>query len=148
MKVLMLDDVKNVGKREEIINVSEGYARNFLFPRKLAVEATPAVLATIEKKAKAEAAKKEHNRDEAKSLAAKLSEITVNIHGKIGTGSRLYGAITNADIAEALEKQTGIVIDKRKVEINEPIKSIGSFEVAVRLHKDAVAKLKVSVSGD
>ncbi len=148
MKVILTSDIKGVGKSEEIVNVSEGYARNFLFPRNLAVEANKANMAQIEKKHKLEEAKEERNIDEAKAIVARLSELKITIKGKVGTGSRLYGSITSADIAETLEKQHAIKIDKRKIELDEPIKNIGTYDVPVRLHRLASTKLKVEVTGE
>ncbi|MHB1002151.1 MAG: 50S ribosomal protein L9, partial [Armatimonadota bacterium] len=145
MKVILSQEVKGVGKPDEIVNVSEGYARNFLFPRKLAIEANDANMAIWNKKKKTEDTKSKKMSDDAKALAAKLSDIQVSVIGKVGTGSRLYGSITHADIADALEKQKGIKIDKRKIELEEPIKSLGTFDVPIRLHKDALAHLKVEV---
>ena len=148
MRVILTQDVKNIGKREEIVNVSDGYYRNYLQPRNLAVPAEGTHLAQWESRRKNEASKSAKQEADAKSLASRLSEITVNIKGKVGTGSRLYGSITSADIADALEKQTGIKIDKRKIELTDPIKSLGEFDVPIRLHKEAIAHMKVQVAGE
>lgn len=148
MKVILTADVKAIGKREQIINVAEGYARNFLFPKNLAVPADGAHLTEIMKKRKAEEAKSEKNIEEAKVIALKINESKITIKMKVGGGTKLYGAITNGDIADALEKQAGIVVDKRKIEIEEPIKSLGEFEVPVRLHKNAVGHLKVEIAAE
>lgn len=148
MKVILAQDVKNIGKRDEIVNVSDGYFRNFLAPRNLAVPAAGNALAEWEKRRKTEQAKSAKQASDAKSLAAQLAEMKVTIKGKVGVGSKLYGSITPADIADALEKQTGVKIDKRKIELDEPIKSLGSFDVPIRLHREAIAHLKVEVVGE
>jgi len=148
MKVILIREVKSLGRRDDIVNVAEGYARNYLFPRNLAIPATPANLAELEKKRKAEEAHGEKAIEEAKTLAERLAEVQITIKGKTGTGTKLYGSITHADIAEALEQQTGIKIDKRKVEMEEPIKSLGMYEVPIHLHKEAIVTLKVEVIGE
>jgi large subunit ribosomal protein L9 len=148
MKVILIREVKSLGRRDDIVNVAEGYARNYLFPRNLAIPATPANLAELEKKRKAEEAHGEKAIEEAKTLAERLAEVQITIKGKTGTGTKLYGSITHADIAEALEQQAGIKIDKRKVEMEEPIKSLGMYEVPIHLHKEAIVTLKVEVIGE
>ncbi|MDH7480436.1 MAG: 50S ribosomal protein L9 [Armatimonadota bacterium] len=148
MKVILTREVKSLGKANDIVNVAEGYARNYLFPRKLAVPADKAHLAELEKRKKVEEIRGEKLREEAKDIAERLSEIQITVTGKVGSGTKLYGSITHADIADALEKQTGIKIDKRKIELEEPIKSLGTYDVPIRLHKDAVAHVKVEVIGE
>lgn len=148
VKVILTQDVKSIGHRDEIVNVSEGYFRNYLQPRQLAVAATGVPLAEWEKRRQKEEAKSAKQAADAKSLAGRLSEVKVTIKGKVGTGSRLYGSITPADIAEALEKQTGMKIDKRKIDLEDPIKSLGTFDIPIRLHRDAVAHLKIEVVGE
>lgn len=148
MKVILTREIKGVGRPDDVVNVSEGYARNYLFPRKLAVPATEANLAELAKRRKAEELRGEKIKEEAKDLASRLSEVMVTVKHKVGSGTKLYGAVTPADIVEALEKQTGIKLDKRKIEIEEPIKSVGIYEVPVRLHREAVAHLKVEVVGE
>ena len=148
MKVILTREVKSLGRRDDIANVAEGYARNYLFPRQLAVPATPANLAQVEKKRKAEEARGEKAVEEAKTLAEKLSEVQITVKGKTGTGTKLYGSITPADIADALEQQTGIKIDKRKIEMEEPIKALGAYEVPIHLHRESNTVLKVEVVGE
>lgn len=145
MKVILTGDVKNIGKAEEIVNVSEGYFRNFLQPRKLAVPAEGGYLAEWQKKRKAEAAKEAKIAADAKALAAKINEMKVTIKAKTGAGSKLYGSVTGADIADALQKQKNVKVDKRKIEMEEPIKALGTFDVPIHLHRDATARLKVEV---
>ncbi|HEY3298879.1 MAG TPA: 50S ribosomal protein L9 [Armatimonadota bacterium] len=148
MKVILTQEVKSIGKRDELVNVSEGYFRNFLQPRRLAVAAEGTALAEWQRRRKTEEAKSAKLSADAKALAAQIAELKVTIKGKVGSGSRLYGSITSADIAEALEKQHKVKIDKRKIELEDPIKALGSVDVPIRLHKDATAHLKVEVVGE
>lgn len=147
MKVILNRDVKDVGKAGEVVNVAEGYARNFLLPRKLAVEAKAGALEVIAKKKKVLEIKGEHALAEAKELAEKIDSLRVVIHGKTGAGTKLYGAITSQEIADALLKEHSISVDKRKLHINDPIKSVGTFEVPVKLHHDVSAVIHVEVVG-
>lgn len=148
MKVILAQNIKGVGLADDVINVSDGYARNYLFPRKLAVPANDANLKQIEKRKQAEEARGEKAVEESKGLAERIAEVQVTVKGRVGTGTKLYGSITHADIADALEQQAGIKIDKRKIELEEPIKSLGEYEVPIRLHRESVAHLKVEVVGE
>jgi large subunit ribosomal protein L9 len=148
MKVILTHEVKSVGRPDDIVNVSEGYARNYLFPRNLAIAANEANLAALNKRRRIEENKGEKLLAEAKDLAGRLTEAKVTVRGRVGSGTKLYGSITHADIADALEKQAGIKIDKRKIELHEPIKTLGEFDVPVRLHREAVAHLKIEVVGE
>ena len=148
MKVILTQDVKTLGKTDEIVNVNEGYARNFLFPRNLAVSADGVNMDQLLKRRKTEAQKEDKNLEHAKALAAKLNDAKITIKGKVGAGSKLYGSITNADITDAIEKQTHTKIDKRKIEIDEHIKSLGEFDVPIRLHKNVIAHVKVEIIGE
>ncbi|CAK7047807.1 50S ribosomal protein L9 [Tissierella carlieri] len=145
MKVILLKDVKGLGKEGELVNAKDGYARNFLLPKGDAIEATPANLKKWkEEKAKEEERKKnEHN--EALKLKEKIENITVVIQGKAGEGGRLFGSITSKDIADALKSQHKIDIDKRKIELKDNIKSLGVTSVDVRVYAEVLAKLNVSV---
>ena len=125
MKVVLLKDVKNVGKRDEILNVSDGYARNFLFPQKLAAEATPGALKEISRKRAAQDAREAEARAEAEAKAAMLKNKVVTLNVKCGEKGRLYGSVTAAEVAEALEKQHGIKVDRRKLDIGDPIRETG-----------------------
>jgi len=147
MKVILNQDVKDVGKAGEVVNVAEGYARNFLFPRKLAVEAKAGALEVIAKKKKILEVKGEHAMAEAKELAEKLDAMRVVIHGKTGAGTKLYGAITSQEVADALLKDHHVSVDKRKLHIAEPIKSTGNFEIPVKLHHEVSATIHVEVIG-
>lgn len=148
MKIALTKDVKDLGKAGQIVNVAEGYARNFLFPRKLAVAADEGVVKTLDQKKKILAIKGEKQLEQAKEIAARLAEIEVKVVHKAGTGTKLYGSVTTHDIAEALLKQHKIDIDKRKLHIEEPIKSTGHFDVPVKLHHDVNSTIKVNVTAE
>lgn len=145
MKVILLQDVKAQGKAGELINVSEGYARNFLFPRKLAVEAD--AKAMNEYKNREDAKKFHHDQDvkAAKEMAARLEGTTVNISVEAGADGRLYGSVTTKEIAEMLKKQHGIDIDRRKMQLAVPIKAYGRYSVTVKLFPEISGKLTVVV---
>ncbi|MBQ3279087.1 MAG: 50S ribosomal protein L9 [Clostridia bacterium] len=145
MKVVLLKDVKNIGKRDEILNVSDGYARNFLFPQKLAAEATPGTLKEIERKRAAQDAREAERRAEAEAKAALLKNKVVNLEVKCGEKGRLYGSVTTAEVAEALEKQHGIQVDKRKLDIGDPIREIGMRDITVWLYSGVTTPMKLSV---
>lgn len=145
MKVILLKDVKGLGKEGDLVNVKDGYARNFLFPRNLAIEATPANLAKWEEDRKRENIQKQKEQNQALELKKKIEGLTVNIKAKGGTGGRLFGSITSNDIAEALNKEHKIDVDKRKIEMKENIKNTGITEVDVRVYAEITAKLKVNV---
>ncbi len=145
MKVILKQDIKGVGKTDEVVNVTPGYARNYLFPRKLAAEATESEMRELARRHHVVEQKGEKLVVEAQDVAAKLAETTITIHGRAGTGTKLYGSITPHDIAEAVKEQAGIELDKRKIHIADPIKSAGSHSVPVRLHRDVGFDLKVEV---
>ena len=144
MKVILLQDVKGVGKKDEIVNASDGYARNFLFPKKLAVEATPGAMKGIEKMRKAEADREAERRAQASAVAEKLRGKAINMTAKTGAQGRLYGSITSAEVAAELEKQHGVKIDKRDIKC-ENIRAVGDVEIEVRVYKDINAKMTVHV---
>lgn len=146
MKVLLLQDVRSQGKKGEIINVSEGYARNFLFPKKFAVEATASIINEFKMKAASAQYKKEEEKKEALSICEKLDSITVKLSAVSGTDGRFYGSITSKEISEALKEQFGIDIEKRKIVLAEPIKAYGNYELTVKLFSDVQGKLNVLVS--
>ena len=140
-----MQDVKGQGKKGQTINVSDGYARNFLLPKNLAVEATNAAINDMKGKDEAFAYKKQTELNEAKEMLAKLSGISVKLSAKAGANGKLFGSVTNKDIAEELVKQHHIKIDKRRFEM-EDIKQTGTFEISVKLYPDVVGKLKVTVT--
>ena len=144
MKVVLLQDVKGQGKKGAIINVSDGYARNFLFPKKLATEATASALNDLKGQNEAFAYKKETELNAAKEMQAKLSELSVTISAKAGANDRLFGSVTNKDVAEALLNQHHIKIDKRRFEMQD-IKNAGTYTVSVKLYPEINGELKVVV---
>ncbi|MBR6401081.1 MAG: 50S ribosomal protein L9 [Firmicutes bacterium] len=144
MKVILLQDVKGVGKKDQIINANDGYAKNFLFPRKLAVEAEGNNLKKLDNQKKAEAAQAQAVLEQAQELCKKLEQVTVRIPVKIGDNGKLFGAVTNKEIAAALKEQTGLDIEKKKISA-EAIKTVGEKTVTVKLHPKVSAQLKVTV---
>ena len=145
MKVVLLEDVKSLGKKGDIVEVSEGYARNFIIPKKKGVEANQENLNTVKlQKANEEKIAKE-KLEAAKELAAKLNEASVSLTIKGGKDGRTFGSVSSKEIEEAIKSQLGLEIDKKKLVIAEPIKTFGNHEVKVKLHKDVTAALKVKV---
>ena len=145
MKVILLEDVKALGKKGEIVNVSDGYARNYLFPRNLAQEATAQNLNSAQVKQEAAAHKKEMEKKNAQEMAKQLENKGVVIKAKCGSTGRLFGAITNAEIAEALNQQTGLELDKKKVVLANPIKELGEYTVTVKLYAGVQATIGLKV---
>ncbi len=148
MKVILVREVKSLGKPDDIVNVAEGYARNFLFPRQLAVPADAGHMAELEKRRKKEELKGEKLLEEGKSLGEKLEGKHVTIKGKVGQGTKLYGAITSADIVEAIQAQLDLKVDKRKIETEDAIKTIGSHDIKIHLHRDVIVGMQVEVVGE
>lgn len=146
MKLILTQDVKGQGKKDQVIEVSDGYARNFLLPRGLAVPADAKALSEIKNREASKQHKIDTEKAAAKEIAQKLSEITVKIVSSGGTDGRLYGSVTAKDIAEALEQQFGISVDKRKLSLNENIKTFGTYNVDVKLYTDVSGKVKVAVT--
>ena len=147
MKVILLADVKGTGKKQEIVNVSDGYARNFLFPKKLAVEATPGASREIERRQAAERQRETERCLAAAKKAASLRGKVVTVAAKCGAQGRLYGSVTGAEIAEALKNQHGVEIDKRKIELSDPIRTVGETDIVVKLYPEISAKMIVRVTG-
>lgn len=145
MKMILLEDVKSIGKKGELINASEGYAKNFLLPKKLAVEATKANLNEYELKQKSEAKRKEEELNQAKALAELLKEKVVTIAVKTGSNGKLFGSVTNKEVADAIVEQTKLDIDKKKVSIGDPIKMIGERTATVRLHPKVTAEVTIKI---
>ena len=145
MKVVLLKDVRNMGKRDDILTVSDGYARNFLFPQKLAAEATPGTLKEIERKRAAQDAREAELKAEAQAKAELLKNKIIVLMAKCGEKGRLYGSVTSAEVAEELEKQHGIKADKRKIDIGDPIREIGIREITVWLYAGITTKMKLDV---
>lgn len=145
MKVVLLADVKGQGKKGELVNVSDGYARNFLFPKKLAMEANAQILNEIKNKAEAESFKKAEDKKAALQLSEKLKDIVLKYKSTGGADGKLYGAVTAKDIADKLASDFGITVDKRKIVMTETIKTVGEYVLDVKLYPEIVAKLRVEV---
>lgn len=145
MKVLLLADVKGKGKKDQIINVSDGYARNFLFPKKLAVEADAKAMADAKNKEDARLFKIEQDKAAAREMAEKLSAVTVKIKASAGADGRLYGSITTSDIAAELKAQHGLEVDRRKIVTDGAIKAFGSYTLDVKLYPEILGKINLVV---
>lgn len=145
MKVILLDNIKGVGKKDEVINASDGYARNFLLPRKLAVEANSENMSKLNNKKDANQYKKDLEKQAAEEMAKRLKNILLKIKVKAGENGKIYGGVTPKEISENLKNQYQIEIDKKKIEVKEPIKNLGSTQVSVKLYEGIVGVLKVEV---
>jgi large subunit ribosomal protein L9 len=144
MEVILKEDVVKLGHRGDVVKVAEGYGRNYLLPHKLAIEATQANKAVIEQMKASAVRKSAVEKADSEGLARQLDAVSLSFHRKAGEKDHLFGSVTSSDIADALE-QKGFNIDRRKIQLNEPLKNIGEFEVPIRLHRDVVSKVKVSV---
>ena len=145
MKVILTQDVRGQGKRGQMIEVSDGYARNFLLPRKLAQEATADNVNTMKMNDKAAQEKRQKEREQALALSKVLKEMTLTVMAKGGGAGRLFGSVTNAEIADALQKQHKIDLDKRKIVLKEPIKNVGTYTVTCKLGYEISAPLTVKI---
>ena len=145
MKVILLQDIKNVGKRDEVINANDGYARNYLFPKKLAIEATKENMTKLEAKQKVAQNQKLLEIEEAKKIAEKIKVITLDITVKAGENGKIFGGVTSKEIAEELEKQHKIAVDKKKINLKETVKTIGAFTVEIKLGDGVVGSLKINI---
>ena len=146
MKVILLSDVKGTGKKGELVNVNDGYARNFLFPMKLAKEASAQALNELKNAQEAQAFKKKTEEEAARKTAAALEGKSVKLTAKAGKGDKLFGSVTAKEIAEALRQQYGVEVDKRKISLSADIKSFGTFECEVKLYTGISAKIFAVVS--
>ncbi len=144
MEVILRDHVENLGRRGEVVKVADGYARNYLLPRKLALPATPANMKVVERQRKIADAKEAAERSDAESLAARLAQAEIVMARRVGEHEALYGSVTSSDIAEDLAAK-GFDIDKRRIQLAEPLKQVGEFTVPMKLHRDVVAQLRVKV---
>lgn len=145
MKVILLQDVKTLGKKDQIVEVNDGYARNFILPKKLGIEASAANLNSLKlQKANEEKVAKE-NLEKAKAFATELSELTIVVKMKAGEGGRAFGSVSSKEIAEEAKKQFKVEIDKKKIILPEPIRNFGTFEFSVKLHPEVTAKMRVKV---
>lgn len=145
MKVILLENIKGVGKKDEVINAADGYARNYLLPKKLAVEANVENMSKLNNKKEAASYKKDVEKQQAEELAKKLKGILLKIRVKAGENGKIFGGVTAKEIADNLKEQYGFAIDKKKIELKDTIKTLGSFEVSVKLFEGVVAILKVEV---
>ena len=146
MKVILTQDVKGQGKKGQAINVSDGYARNFLFPKGLAIVADAAAMNDLKNKEASKLHKIEVERAAAKDIATQLEKISVKIHATAGADGRLYGSVTSKEIAQCLEEQHKITIDKRKIDMPDPIKAFGNYQVSVKLYTDVSGKINVIIT--
>jgi large subunit ribosomal protein L9 len=147
MEVILKEDVANLGHRGDVVKVADGYGRNFLLPRKLALQATLANKAVIEQMKTAAARRSATEKAQAEQLVAKLEPLVLSFTRKSGENGQLFGSVTSADIAGDLEAK-GFEVDRRKIQLTEPIKSLGSFDVAIKLHREVTAHVKVQVAAD
>ncbi len=145
MKVILLEDVKALGKKGDICDVSDGYARNFIIPRKKGLEATSDNLNNLKLKKANDAKVAQENLEAAQALAKELEEKAIVLKVKVGEGGKLFGAIASKEIAAAVKEQTNLDVDKKKIVLAEPIKTLGSHDIKVKLHKDVAATLVVKV---
>ena len=145
MKVILLQDVKKLGKKDDIIEVSEAYARNVLLAKKVAIEATPVNLNNIKQKKGSEARKAQIQAEEAVLLGAQLKKVMVTIPVKIGEGGKLFGSVTGKDVADALEKQCKITIDKRKIEIDGTVRGEGTYTATIKVHPEVTSQVTVNI---
>ena len=146
MKVILLADVKGQGKKDQMVEVSDGYARNFLFPKKLAIPADAKSINEIKNKEASKQHKIDTERAAAKEIAAKLENITLVFEYAAGNDSKLYGSVTNKDLSDKLASAYGISIDKRKITLSEPVKTFGTFSADAKLYSDVSAKIKFTVT--
>ena len=146
MKVVLLQDVKSLGKAGDLVEVSEGYARNFLLPKKLGAAATAENLNSLKLKKANEAKIAAEQLAEAKALAAKIEAGAVTVYSKGGENGKTYGSVSTKELAEAVKEQLGLELDKKKIALAEPLKNFGSYETVVKLHREVQAKLKVTVA--
>ena len=145
MKIVLREDVESLGHKGDLLDVADGYARNFLVPRGLAMKATKGVVKQAESMRRSRTARDERDRGSAEEIAARLTGARIEVLARSGEGGRLFGSVTSSDIADAVQKATGVELDRRKIELAEPLKELGPAEVSVRLHPDVAASLQVEV---
>ena len=145
MKVILLNDVKALGKKGDVVDVAEGYARNFLLPRNHATEASKGAIASLDSQKKAQAKRDATALADAKELAVRIEAMRIAVKAKAGGNGKLFGAVTNADVADAITESLAVPIDKHKVEIKSQIKALGSYTVEIKLTKGVVAKTTINV---
>ena len=145
MKVILQQDIQTLGKEGEVVTVADGYARNYLFPRKLAVLAEGGALKNVQMRQALEERRSEKLKAQADQAAQQLTGKTVQITARSGSGDRLYGSITSQDIADAIKSSLGVTVDKRKVQLTDPIKAMGTYNVPVKLHRDVAIPVTVEI---
>ena len=148
MKVILKADIKGVGKKDQVINASDGYARNFLFPKNLAVEANAENMSKLKAKQDSNAFKKSQEKEEAQKIADKLSKILMKVQVKAGENGKVFGGVSSKEIAEKLEKEYNIKVDKKKIELKDAIKLLGTTNVQIKLYEGVVGTVKVDVIGE
>ena len=148
MKVILKENVKSIGKKDEIVNVSDGYARNFLFPKNLAVEANTANLSKLKTKKDSESFKKNQEKEEALALAQKMEKVRLRFNVKTGENGKVFGGVSSKEIAEKLEKEYSFKVDKKKIDLKEAIKTLGITKVNVKLYEGVIANVNVEVIGE
>ena len=147
MKVILTQDIKGVGKKDEIINANDGYARNFLFPKKMAVEANKQNMSLLQGRKDSANFKKEQDKEKANELKDKISKIMLTIKVKSGENGKIFGSITSKEISTELKKQHNIEIDKKKIMLKEAIKEQGTFTIEIKLYEGRIGKLKINIIG-
>lgn len=145
MKVILLSDVKALGKKGDVVEVAEGYGRNFLLPRSLASEASKGALAVHADQKRAQEKRDIQALEDAKSLASQIETSSLAVKAKAGGNGKLFGAVTNADVADAIHSALSVAVDKHKIEIKSQIKALGAYPVEIKLHKGVVAKAMINV---
>jgi len=148
MQVILLEDIKGVGKKGQVLNASDGYARNFLLPKGLALEANKKNLDDLDRKQKSDESKRKQEHEEALALKDEIEKDSVKIEVQAGASGKLFGAVTNKEVAAALEAQRGIAIDKKKIDIKKAYNSVGEYTADVKLHPKVVAKLAVIITSE
>lgn len=148
MKLILLEDVKKLGKKGDVVNVADGHARNFLIPKGFAVEASQGKMKELKRQKEQEAKMRKQEEQKARNLAEKLKDIKVTIPVKVGDAGKLFGAVNTKDIADFLNKQHNLKLDKKKIVLKEPIKTLGTYNVTVKLHPEVKIKLDVEVVGE
>ena len=148
MKVILLGDIKGVGKKDQVIEASDGYARNFLFPKNLAIEANSTNLSKLKSKQDSASFKKSEEKKNAEEMKEKLSKIVLKINVKAGENGKIFGGVTEKEISEQLKKKYKYNIDKKKIDIKETIKTIGMFTIDLKLFEGVVGKLKIHIIGE
>ncbi len=145
MKVILKADIKGVGKKGEVINASDGYARNFLFPKKLALEANNENMLELKAKQDSKKYQKDQEKQKANQVADKLSKILLKVKVKAGENGKIFGGVSSKEIAQALESEYKILVDKKKIDLKEPIKTLGTREIEIKLYEGVIGKLKIDV---